>query len=619
VLLLSIALGALLIGLNLFTSAATVRAHASYERSNPANNASLPSGQPPQQVQVWFAENIEPQFSELTVVNSTDGPVDVGDSHVPPGETNSLVITLKPGLPDGLYTVNFRNTSADDGHISKGGFNFTVGTAPEAALPQPANPAQPDTASTENLNFWTISLRWLNYLAAAILLGSLGFEILVWRRSTRRLVEPGGALAPFGAVYRLGLGQIRKLAWLGLAGLLVGWFGWVLNQAGSISNQSLGQLIGLSPAGQAPGPRALLEFLVGTRYGNVWLARLGIMFFLADVLVLIQPEKAVAAPKTAHSAQTEPENTAGPLENRSIPEEKQARPVNPALETDQVIAPAHSSVAAVSPQLSLENPVKAGEQTPNLAENHKWWWVALILSAGIMLTTSLTSHAASKEFITIFTVSFDWLHLLSTAVWIGGLVGLTFSLKVAIPSLQAGSGNRTLLLGSLIPAFSQVALIAVATLILTGVLNAAIQLTDIGQLFSTGYGLSLSVKVLLLLILLGLGAYNLLVVSKRMDKFANSKPTSGKGAGSKAAGILGLKFRRLVLLEIGLAVLAFLAAAFLTSNPPPRSLTPPGLSVAPQPLEQNVKLAGDVAPIVVSFDQLAGVDGQVGRQDRVGQ
>jgi methionine-rich copper-binding protein CopC len=85
VLLLGVVLGTILTGIYLFGSSAIVQAHASYERSNPANNASLPSGQPPQQVQIWFAENIEPQFSEISVVNSTDGQVDVGDIHVQPG------------------------------------------------------------------------------------------------------------------------------------------------------------------------------------------------------------------------------------------------------------------------------------------------------------------------------------------------------------------------------------------------------------------------------------------------------------------------------------------------------------------------------------------------------
>lgn len=588
----------LAVGSIFFIQTSPANAHAIYVRSDPVADSSLPSGHPPQQVVVWFAESIELQFSELSVVNSTDAQVDAGDTRLAPGENTALVVTLKPGLPDGTYTVNFKSVSADDGHVSEGAFTFNVGAGTGASLPVEATENNV-ASSADNLNFWTVSLRWLNYLMAGVMLGGFIFALLVWKKSAGRLADSttNTQNKEFETVYGRGLQRIRELAWVGLWGLVFSWAGWVLYQSLTLSGQDLGQLIGLTPGGT--GPQALLNLLFTTRYGIVWMARLGLIFFLFDALLLLLPEESGKVKKASKKPEGEPNageanfqtgDTAGTAIN--------GQPQVSTLQTaPSVGAKKTGSRRKRSQRLLIQS----------LSERAIWWWSAVILSACILLTQSLTSHAASQPSLTWFTIVVDWAHLLSTSIWVGGLIALASVLQVALPALPAATGDRARLLALLVPTFSRLALLAMATLVLTGTISALTEFTDPGQLFSTSYGLSLVAKIVLLVLLLGLGGYNLLVVGKKMPRYAievGGKNKHQKEIAVKGAFRLSLNFRRTVLLEIILAVLAFMAAAFLTSNPPPRNLTPPASTSSERPVQlfqQDAQLLPDPVPIVTGF------------------
>lgn len=538
-------LGLLLASLAVLASPATVRAHAGYDRSTPAANASLPGGQMPSQVQVWFTENLELRFSELTVVDKDGQRVDSGDSRGIQGDPKGLVVSLKPGLPDGPYTVIFKNVSAEDGHTVKGSFAFLVGAGQlptGAGVISPLDLAEQQTTATgDNANFWTISLRWLNYLSGTALVGALGYALLVWQAAIRR-ARAGKRMGPqLEMANELGLGRVRLVAWLGLGGLVLGWLGWFLYQSAAFSSQNIGQLFGLGAAGQS-GPSAFADFLFSSRYGGVWLVRLGLIVLTSAAWIVA---------------------LGGPAKGR-LPGLKSVR---------QNLLPTEESNSA-PPSTSEE----ARSKTPGLnvatfETRRIWWWVTAVLGGAVLLTTSLNSHAASVQNWAWLAIGGDWLHLLSTALWVGGLLAMALGLAVAIPALLPGSGDRTRLLAALIPAFSQVAILSVMALLVSGTLSAALHLSDLTELYATPYGLSLMAKIVLLVPLLLLAAYNLLVVSPRMRVFAKSKKAGPKeGAGSIAAGMLGQNFRRSVLAEVGLALLVLIAAALLTSNAPPRSL-----------------------------------------------
>ena len=531
----------LLLGFGLVYHPQAAQAHANYDHSEPAANATVPSGQSPAQVQVWFTEQVEPNFSTLAVLDQNGKHVEVGGAKPVANDPNSLTVGLQPNLPDGPYTVSFKSVSAEDGHIVTSSFAFLVGagTLPAGVLGvSPLDLAeQSQTGPTTNLNFWSVLLRWLNYLSAAALVGALVYALLVWRPAVAQARATKRMGTELDKAYRLGLGRAGFVSGLGMLGLLVGWLGWILYQAASFSNQSFGQLFGF---GDGTGLSALSDFLFNSHYGQIWLARFVLLVLTGLALWL----------------------TFSGGSRRPLP--AIAKPITPSLLPSEDVQAAVSSPAPVAANTVVLSGLDA---RPKLA------WLTLGLGALTLMTSSLSSHAAGVPNWTWFLIGSDWVHLLSTSVWIGGLLAMSSGLAAAIPALRPGSGDRTRLLAALIPAFSQLAIISVMLLIITGTLQATVHLSDPGDLILTPYGLSLTVKISLMVPLLLLGAYNLLVVSPKMRRWAKSKKTGAEGAGSLEAGKQGLRFRQAVIAEIVLALLVLVAAAFLTSTAPPSGVT----------------------------------------------
>jgi copper transport protein len=82
----------------------------------------------------------------------------------------------------------------------------------------------------------------------------------------------------------------------------------------------------------------------------------------------------------------------------------------------------------------------------------RWPWLLLLPGVGIMVTTSLASHAAANRDAWLL-VPADVLHLVSTGFWIGGLLALVGIVPVALRALVPGTGDRTRLLARLLPYF----------------------------------------------------------------------------------------------------------------------------------------------------------------------
>src|ERR1051326_4879667 len=80
----------------------SVSAHAVLIRMMPSSTATLP--RPPDEVQLLFSEPIDGAFSNARVLSADGQAVDATDSHVDPNNDHLLVVSLKPGLQDGVYT-----------------------------------------------------------------------------------------------------------------------------------------------------------------------------------------------------------------------------------------------------------------------------------------------------------------------------------------------------------------------------------------------------------------------------------------------------------------------------------------------------------------------------------
>lgn len=235
----ALGLAALLLGL----SGGTALGHALYENSQPASGARLET---PGQIQVWFTEDVEPQFSRLEVLDASRRRVDLDDSHPAPGTGRALIVSV-PRLPDGTYMVSWRVLSAVDGHVTRGVFPLVVGAGVLDLAVGEAPVYVPGPID--------VAARWAGYLAALALAGGFLFRLLVARPALARAGLTGLAERFDARVRLLGLAACAVSAVASLAGLVV--------QAANAADLPLWQALG------EPVTR-----LLGTRLGLLWEGRL---------------------------------------------------------------------------------------------------------------------------------------------------------------------------------------------------------------------------------------------------------------------------------------------------------------------------------------------------------
>ena len=180
-------------------------------------------------------------------------------------------------------------------------------------------------------------------------------------------------------------------------------------------------------------------------------------------------------------------------------------------------------------------------------------YAAAVLGLGVVLTISMTSHAAATPNVRGMALMNDLVHMVGAAVWVGGLLSLALALFLSF-NLLADSERRPVL-AALARRFSIMAGLSVALLVLTGLYSAWAQVTVV-QALSTPYGRTLAVKIAIFALMLLAAAANLIWVRPRLR------------SNDRAAYWL----RRLVAVECVLAVLVILSVGFLTALEPARQV-----------------------------------------------
>ncbi|MBV9248190.1 MAG: copper resistance protein CopC [Acetobacteraceae bacterium] len=104
-------------------AASAAWAHAFLDHANPAVGSSVPTA--PAVVTLWFTQDLEPAFSDVTVTNQAGQRVDLGNARIPSDSPAELQIGLKP-LPPGTYLVRWHVVSVDT-HPTEGTYTFEVG------------------------------------------------------------------------------------------------------------------------------------------------------------------------------------------------------------------------------------------------------------------------------------------------------------------------------------------------------------------------------------------------------------------------------------------------------------------------------------------------------------
>ena len=144
------------------------------------------------------------------------------------------------------------------------------------------------------------------------------------------------------------------------------------------------------------------------------------------------------------------------------------------------------------------------------------------LAGGIvyLVSAASVSHAAAGGGAFWATLS-DFVHLLAASVWIGMLALLVVFFHWARGAYK--DGERYLVLASALRRFSLIAVVSVALLLFTGVVNSLVELGSVADLLDTGYGRALLVKLLLLLPLLAIGARNAYLLRPQLVQEAGER------------------------------------------------------------------------------------------------
>lgn len=195
------------------------------------------------------------------------------------------------------------------------------------------------------------------------------------------------------------------------------------------------------------------------------------------------------------------------------------------------------------------------------------WGLALALGS-----LSVVSHAPGSRAAAWAAVINDWAHLLTIALWVGGLIALVAVLPAALRPLDRESARKALL--AALRRFSPLAAACLFIVVATGVFSASLWVRP-ASLVASSYGLSLLVKVALVAALIGVGALHHAALNpQRFERWA--------GWVDRLGG-----WRRTLRIEAAFGVLALAGAGWLTATPVP---VPPDalIAVAPLTAEQTV-------------------------------
>ncbi len=149
-------------------------------------------------------------------------------------------------------------------------------------------------------------------------------------------------------------------------------------------------------------------------------------------------------------------------------------------------------------------------------------WLALGSALGFIAAIAWTGHAGSTlgELGNLHLTA-DALHLIAAAGWIGGLVLLALLLAAARrhqgfawASLARDAAQR----------FSTLGIVSVATLLVTGIVNAWILIGSIHALIVTGYGQLLLLKLVVFAIMLGFAAINRFWLTPQLAFSSENEP-----------------------------------------------------------------------------------------------
>jgi copper resistance protein D len=177
-------------------------------------------------------------------------------------------------------------------------------------------------------------------------------------------------------------------------------------------------------------------------------------------------------------------------------------------------------------------------------------WLALAAAQCLVAAIAWTGHAASTPSrLGYLHLTAEALHLDAAAAWTGGLVALLL-LKAVNPDRSSASIQL-----DTIRRFSALGMVSVATLFVSGMVNAWILVGSFRALVKTDYGWVLMAKLAIFAVMVAFAAVNRFWLMPQLSPHAD--------------GAVGRNLRRNTMAEIALAFALFAAVGLACSIRPP--------------------------------------------------
>ena len=424
----------------LVPGATPAAAHAALTGTDPAEGSVVQEA--PQAVSLTFSEAVQLSDDAIRVLDPDGNDVTKGGAAHVDGNSKTATTALRPGLPDGTFTVVWKTVSADSHPIS-GAFTFSVGKPSKTTVA--VSEAGEDNGSAKALYD---TGRYVAYAGFVLLVGGAVFAGVCGGRGrvVRRVASAGWALL-FAATVALLL----------------------------LRGPYTGADFGLDSV------RDVLE----TRPGTALLSRLLLLGAAAVVLAVLF---GVYGRENAPGAKGARAKAAARVGGAGADESAEA-------DTDRAAGADAGSAAADRPDAA--GPVAADRADDDAARNRD---LAIglglgggVVAVGLAATWGMAEHA-STGIQPWLAVPMSMVHLLAVAVWLGGLTSLMLSLRLGprVPSY-------------VIRRFSRLALTSVTVLAVTGLYQAWRGLGTWGALTDTTYGQLLLVKLGLVAVLITAG------------------------------------------------------------------------------------------------------------------
>lgn len=157
----------------------------------------------------------------------------------------------------------------------------------------------------------------------------------------------------------------------------------------------------------------------------------------------------------------------------------------------------------------------AGAGDDRAAPRKGWWGVWLALSLVLLATSSFSGHASVGQ-PRMLSIGNDVLHLLSGAIWFTGIIVLSTIVPKAWAMFE--DERRLELLTPVVVRFSQVAVVTITVVGVTGTINSLFDVGKLRDLVDEGYGIALSTKIVFFLGILALGGINHFYVRRRLER-----------------------------------------------------------------------------------------------------